>query len=81
VRPWRLLTAGKVLAVDSQSANFVASHLADARTDAPDAVAADAGLGTAATKVWNQLNWQDCAMGSCLTWVVIYIWDYTLKNL
>lgn len=32
-------------------------------------------------KLWNRLAWSDVAACAALTWLVIYVWDYILKNL
>jgi hypothetical protein len=81
VQPWRLLTADTALVVESQSKILATPHSASTNVDDSVSAAEEAGLETTAIKAWNRLNWQDYAMGACLTWVVLYIWEYTLKNL
>ena len=44
----------------------------------PDAPAAD---GTRTRRVWNRINWLDISVAVAMTWAVIEIWNYVLKNL
>lgn len=32
-------------------------------------------------KMWNRLNWLDLVMAGAMTWGVLWLWDYILKNL
>jgi len=44
----------------------------------PEAPAAD---GTPTRRVWNRINWLDISVAVAMTWAVIEIWNYVLKNL
>lgn len=44
----------------------------------PEAPAAD---GAPTRRVWNRINWLDISVAVAMTWAVIEIWNYVLKNL
>lgn len=78
VQPCLMMTTGSQVTADSQQKKWAIFGPNTSRSGTSDH---SAGKEDVTPKMWNHLNWQDYAMGACLTWAIIYIWEYTLKNL
>ncbi len=81
VRPWPVATAGMNQAVEPQRKESELARTSKIIPSASGNTVINPGLENSTRKMWNQLSLQDFAMGVCLTWLVLYIWEYTLKNL